>query len=292
MGKFIGSHVSMKAPNFYVGSILETLENNASTLMLYTGAPQNSYRVPLEDLKIAEALELANANGLDISRFVAHAPYIINLANPLDKEKVEISKQVLRIELERVEAMGINILVLHPGSFVKGTLEEGILTLINALNDVLDNTNTNVKIALETMAGKGNELGRNFYEIKEIINGIHKKELIGVCLDTCHLNDSGLDISNPNEILSKFNEIVGLNYLLCVHLNDSKNEMGSRKDRHENIGFGTIGFKTLHSWFSCPILEEIPILLETPFIKEKSPYKKEIEMLRNNQFDESFKDLI
>lgn len=289
MGKYIGSHVSMKAPNFYVGSVLETIENNASTLMLYTGAPQNSYRVPLEQLKINEALELASLHGLDVDKFVAHAPYLINLSNPLDSEKVEISKNLLRIELSRVEAMKIKVLVLHPGSFVKGSLDDGINTLISALNDVLDNGDYKVKIALETMAGKGSEVGRNFYEIKRIIDGVNKKHLIGVCLDTCHLNDSGFDVSNPEEILANFDEIIGLNYLLCVHLNDSKNEIGSHKDRHENIGYGTIGFETLHRWFNCSLLENIPLLLETPYIGEKSPYKKEIEMLRNNKFDDLLK---
>ncbi len=284
MGKYIGSHVSMKAPNYYLDSINETIFNNATTLMLYTGAPQNAYRVPLDELKINEAISLANVRGLDISKFVVHAPYIINLANPLDQEKVQTSIKILSIELERTNAMGINTIVLHPGSYVKGTLEEGIETLIKSLNVVLDNSNYNVKIALETMAGKGSEVGRNFQEIKKIIDGVNRKDLIGVCLDTCHLNDSGINISNPYQVLREFDEIIGLNYLLCVHLNDSKNKIGSHKDRHENIGYGTIGFQILEKWFSCDLLNEIPLILETPFINEKSPYKKEIEMLRNGKF--------
>lgn len=284
MGKYIGSHVSMKAPNYYLDSINETIFNNATTLMLYTGAPQNAYRVPLDELKIDEAIDLANVKGLDISKFVVHAPYIINLANPLDLEKVQTSIRLLSIELERTNTMGINTIVLHPGSYVKGTLDGGIETLIKSLNVVLDNSNCNVKIALETMAGKGSEVGRNFYEIKKIIDGVNRKDLIGVCLDTCHLNDSGMNISDPYQVLREFDEIIGLNYLLCVHLNDSKNEIGSHKDRHENIGYGTIGFQTLERWFSCDLLNEIPLILETPFINEKSPYKKEIEMLRNGNF--------
>lgn len=286
MGKYIGSHVSMKTPNYYLDSINETISNNATTLMLYTGAPQNSYRVPLEELKIKQALDLALSNNLDISKFIAHAPYILNLANPLDKEKVLTSIRLLQIELERTNAMGIKTIVLHPGSYVKGTLEEGIKTLIDALNVVLDNSTNKVKIALETMAGKGKEIGSDFFQIKQIIEGINRKDLIGVCLDTCHLNDSGMDISDPYQVLKEFDEIIGLNYLLCVHLNDSKNERGSHKDRHENIGRGTIGFKVLEKWFSCELLNEIPLILETPFINEKSPYKKEIEMLRSGVFDE------
>lgn len=286
MGKYIGSHVSMKAPNYYLDSINETILNNATTLMLYTGAPQNSYRVPLEELKIKQALDLALSNNLDISKFIAHAPYILNLANPLDKEKVLTSIRLLQIELERTNAMGIKTIVLHPGSYVKGTLEEGIKTLIDALNVVLDNSTNKVKIALETMAGKGKEIGSDFFQIKQIIEGINRKDLIGVCLDTCHLNDSGMDISDPYQVLKEFDEIIGLNYLLCVHLNDSKNERGSHKDRHENIGRGTIGFEVLEKWFSCKLLTEIPLILETPFINEKSPYKKEIEMLRSGVFDE------
>ncbi len=290
MGRYIGSHVSMKAPNYYLDSIKETIANNATTLMLYTGAPQNAYRIPLEELKIAEALNLAIANNLDISKFVVHAPYILNLANPLDKEKVLTSIRLLLIELERTKAMGINTIVLHPGSYVKGTLEEGIKTLTDALNIVLENTTCKVKIALETMAGKGSEIGSNFYQIKQVIDGVKRKDLIGVCLDTCHLNDSGIDISNPYQVLKEFDEIIGLSYLLCVHLNDSKNEKGSHKDRHENIGYGTIGFQVLEKWFSCELLNEIPLILETPYINEKSPYKKEIEMLRSGTFDESFRN--
>lgn len=290
MAKYLGSHVSMKAPNYYVDSIIETLHNGANTLMLYTGAPQNAKRVPLEELHIEEALLLAETHHLDSRQFIVHAPYIINLANPLEKEKVEMGKRFLLTELIRTERMGISTLVLHPGSHKGAGVQLGLDTLIQSLNEVLDEDTTHVIIALETMAGKGFEVGKTLDELAYVYQRIMKKERIGFCLDTCHLSDAGYDLTKKEEFLALVDEKLGLNNIKVIHLNDSKNPRGSHKDRHENIGFGEIGFSTLSSLFHMPKLENIPFILETPYVNEKSPYEKEISMLRLGVFDERMKE--
>ncbi len=286
MKRLLGSHVSMKAPSFYLGAVEEALMNGANTLMLYTGAPQNNKRVPIAELRIKEALSLCLEKGLSTAHFVAHAPYLINLGNSLDSEKWQFSQTLLKQELERVAAMQIPVLVLHPGSHLGAGVQNGLDAIVKALNNILQEDHSPVKIALETMAGKGFELGKSLEEIAYIIEHVEKKDRLGVCLDTCHLSDAGYDVHDPNSIIKELDRLIGFEKLLVIHLNDSKNERGSHKDRHENIGYGTIGFAVLDSWFSHPLLEAIPFILETPYInKEKSPYKKEISMLRNHCFD-------
>lgn len=290
MAKYLGSHVSMKAPRYYVDSILESLHNGANTLMLYTGAPQNAKRIPLEELHIEEALELAKEHQLDSHHFIVHAPYIINLANPLETEKVEMGKRFLLTELERTEKMGISTLVLHPGSHKGAGEKAGLDTLISSLNDVLAIDPTHVIIALETMAGKGFEVGRTLDELAYVYQHIIKKDRIGFCLDTCHLSDGGYDLTNTQQFLALVDEKLGLENIKVVHLNDSKNPIGSHKDRHENIGFGQIGFDTLYRLYCAPELEDVPFILETPYVNEKSPYEKEISMLHLGVFDEEMKE--
>ena len=223
---------------------------------------------------------------IDIRNIVVHAPYIINLANI---NNFDFNIRFLKEEIFRVESLFVDKLVLHPGSHVGLGVEEGLKNIIDSLNSVL-NENTKVTICLETMAGKGTELGRNFEEIKTIIDGVKLKDKIGVCLDTCHLNDAGYDLNNFDFILDEFDKVIGLKYLKVIHINDSKNEINAHKDRHENIGFGTLGFDTLLNIIYNDKLKEVPKILETPYVGKNAPYKLEIEMIRNKKFNPNLKE--
>ena len=287
---YIGSHVGMKAPDFYLGSVKEAISYGSTTFMFYTGAPQNSYRSPLSSLKIKEGRELLLKEGFDESKIIVHAPYIINAANFKNEDLLELSINSIVTELRRTAGFGAKILVLHPGSHVGLGAENGIKALSKALDVVLASDGTDVKIALETMAGKGNEIGANFKEIKSIIDGCKYQDRLGVCLDTCHIHDAGYDLNDFDKVLEEFDEIVGIDRILVVHINDSKNPIGAHKDRHENIGYGYIGFENLYKVVHHPSLEGIPMILETPYINEKAPYKQEIEMLRSGKFVENWKD--
>ena len=279
----IGSHVSFKKDTQILGSVEEALSYGSTTFMFYTGAPQNTKRCEISDELTLLALNKIKNTDIDYSKVIVHAPYIINLANNKDPDKFMFSVRFLQEEVERCNKLGIKNMVLHPGSHVGLGIDEGISNIITGLNMVLDNSD--VTILLETMAGKGTEIGSNFNEIKKIINGVHNKERIGVCMDTCHMNDAGYDLSNFDQLLNYFDEVVGLEFLHCIHINDSKNEKSSHKDRHENIGFGTIGFDTLISIIYNERLSEIPKILETPYVGEYAPYKYEIEMIKNKKFD-------
>jgi deoxyribonuclease IV len=287
---FLGCHVSMSSPDFYVGSVKDALSYGANTFMFYTGAPQNSYRLPLERLRIEEGRALIKQAGIDESKIIVHAPYIINIANKENINLYNISKENIINELNRVQAFGLSILVLHPGSHVGTGVENGLSSLVEALDDIFSRDGTNVKIALETMAGKGSEMGSKFDEIGYILKHVKNPERLGVCFDTCHVNDEGLDIKNIDEILDEFDNAIGLDKLLCLHINDSKNVQGSHKDRHENIGYGEIGFDTLSSYVHHPKLDGIPKILETPYFDGKAPYKTEIKMLRENKFIPNWRD--
>ena len=288
----LGSHVSMNAPDFYLGSVKEALSYGANVFMFYTGAPQNTFRKPLSELKIQEGRKLIKEAGIDESKIVVHAPYIINGANKQKSDLFETSVKVIINELQRTEGFGAKILVLHPGAHVGQGSETGIQSLVDCLDQVLSQDGTDVKIALETMAGKGTEIGITFNEIKKIIDLCHYKDRLGVCLDTCHISDAGYDIKDVDKILNEFNEVVGLDRLLVVHVNDSKNEKGAHKDRHENIGYGYIGFETLYKIVHHPLLRNIPKILETPYINEKPPYKQEIQMLKDGKYIDNWKDNI
>ena len=285
----IGSHVSFTKDTQLVGSVREALSYGANTFMFYTGAPQNTNRVPLNEKNIDEAKELMIKNNIDINNVVIHAPYIINPAN---KSNQEFGANFLKQEIARADFIGINKIVLHPGSHVGAGYDEGINNIIDTLNLALDEKQKSI-ICLETMAGKGSECGITFEQIKKIIDGIKIKSKIGVCLDTCHIHDAGYDLTDFDKILDEFDNIIGLNYLKCLHINDSKNEKSSHKDRHENIGFGYIGFEKIIKIIYNSRLKDIPMLLETPYIskdddsKEKiyAPYKQEIEMIRNKKFN-------
>lgn len=285
----IGSHVNMNAPEFLLGSVKQSLEYKANTFMCYTGAPQNSVRTPVSKLKVKEAHELMKKNNIAIENVIVHAPYLINLAN-LDEEKYQFSVRMLLDEIKRVEQMGFKYLVLHPGSHLKEGFEKCLPNVIKGLNYVLENSN-NVMILLETMSGKGSEIGKTFEEIKDILNGISKQDRIGVCLDTCHIFDGGYDIINNLEMtLNHFDSIIGLNRIKVVHINDTKNILNSHKDRHENIGFGQIGFNTLLNVIYNEKLSHTIKILETPWVEQKAPYKLEIEMIRNKKFNPNLKN--
>ena len=281
----IGSHVGFKKDEQLLGSLKEALSYGANTFMFYTGAPQNTKRYPIEDGLTLEALNLMKEHNIDYSKVIVHAPYIINLANDNDPEKFMFAVNFLKEELERCEMLGIQNVVLHPGSHVGLGVDQGITNIAKALNMVLDTSK--VRVLLETMAGKGSEVGSKLEEIKKIIDLVDYKDRIGVCLDTCHLSDAGYDLSDFDKFLDQFDKIIGIDKIYCVHVNDSKNDLGAHKDRHENFGFGHIGFDTLINVIYNERLENVPKILETPYVDgEYAPYKYEIEMIRNKKFDD------
>lgn len=293
MDLIIGSHVSYKSGKQLLGSVVEALSYGANTFMFYTGAPQNTNRSTIDDNLTKEAYQLMEENGINPKNVIVHAPYIINLAN--DGASYDFAIKFLKEEIKRVDKLGMKYLVLHPGSHVGLGIEKGLDNIINGLNFVLSEDN-DVIICLETMAGKGSELGTSFEQIKKIIDGVKLSDKLMVCLDTCHINDAGYDLNNFDAVLDEFDRIIGLNNLACLHINDSKNERGAHKDRHENIGIGTIGFDNLINVIYNKRLDGIPKILETPYIgdtddsKERlyPPYKFEIEMIKNKKFDVDF----
>ncbi|MEH7178773.1 deoxyribonuclease IV [Neobacillus vireti] len=291
----IGSHVSMSGAKMLLAASEEAVSYGANTFMIYTGAPQNTRRKKIEDLNIEEGRRHMEENG--ISDIVVHAPYIINIGNTTNPDTFELGVRFLRTEIERTEALGAKQIVLHPGAHVGAGTEEGIKKIIEGLNEVLTGKEQ-VQIALETMAGKGSECGKSFEELAMIIEGVHFSDKLSVCFDTCHTHDAGYNIVEDFDgVLNEFDKIVGIDKLKVLHINDSKNASGARKDRHENIGFGHIGFKALNYIVHHPQLTDVPKILETPFVGEdkknkKPPYLFEIGMLREQEFNENLLDKI
>ncbi len=280
----LGSHVGFKKNTQLLGSVEEALNNGANTFMFYTGAPQNTSRYPISDELTSQAVLTWKENGFDYSKVIVHAPYIINLASDKDLDKFMFSVHFLQEELKRCELLGIQYLVLHPGNHVGIGVEAGISNIARGLNMILGTCQ--VTLLLETMAGKGTEVGSSLEEIKKIIDLVDDKKHIGVCLDTCHLNDAGYDMKDFDSFLNRFDSLIGLDKIGCVHVNDSKNILGAHKDRHENIGFGTIGFDSLLAIIYHEKLEKVPKILETPYVdRQFCPYKFEIEMIKNKKFD-------
>ena len=286
----LGSHVSMSGKKMLLGSSEEAASYGANTFMIYTGAPQNTRRKPIEELNIDNGLHHMDEHGID--DIIVHAPYIINIANTVKPETFELGVRFLKNEIERTAAIGAKQIVLHPGAHVGAGADKGIERIIEGLNEVLDKDQT-VQIALETMAGKGTEIGRSFDELAKIIDGVTHNEHLSVCFDTCHTHDAGYAVSDDVDgVLNEFDQIVGLDRLKVVHVNDSKNERGAQKDRHENIGFGHIGFDALHEVIYHDTFKNIPKILETPYVGEdkknrKPPYKFEIEMIKQGKFDDN-----
>ena len=283
----IGSHVGFKKDTQLLGALDETLSYNGNAFMFYTGAPQNTVRMPLNDDLTFKALEKMKENNISLDNVVVHAPYIINLANNKDLDKYNFSINFLKQECNRCTNLFVKKLVLHPGSHVGCGSDVGINNIINALNEVLKESDTT--ILLETMAGKGTEVGKTLEEIKQIIEGVIYKDKIGICLDTCHLSDAGYDVSKFDEILDILESYNLLDKVLCIHVNDSKNICGSHKDRHENIGYGEIGFDNLINIIYNKRLEQVPKILETPYINDLPPYKEEIEMIKDKKFNPNLK---
>ncbi len=284
----IGSHVSMNGKKMLVGASEEAASYGANTFMIYTGAPQNTRRKPIEELNIEAGLAHMEEHGM--SDIVVHAPYIINIGNTTKPATFRLGVDFLRSEIERTAALGAKQIVLHPGAHVGAGTEAGIKKIVEGLNEVLELQN-DVQIALETMAGKGSECGKTFEELAAIIDGVTHNERLSICFDTCHTHDAGYPIATDFDgVLDRFDRIVGIERLKVLHINDSKNEQGAAKDRHENIGFGKIGFEALYHIVHHPQLKEVPKILETPFVgadkkNRKPPYKHEIEMLQHGQFD-------
>ena len=284
----IGSHVSMSGKDMLLGSAKEAFSYGANVMMVYTGAPQNTRRKPIEELNAEIGKKFMAENG--IKEVVVHAPYIINLANTTKEGYIDFAIDFLKEELRRAEAVGATQVILHPGSHVGAGVDVGLNQIIYGLNQVITKDQT-VQIALETMAGKGTELARTFEELARIIDGVTYNEHLSVTFDTCHVHDAGYDIKNDlSGVLTQFDKTVGLDRIKVLHINDSKNPVGAHKDRHENLGFGEIGFDALMNVIQVPEFKNLPKILETPWIKVEdkvqiAPYKKEIEMIRSGKFD-------
>lgn len=282
----LGCHVGMAGKDMFLASAREAASYGANVFMLYTGAPQNTRRKDISNLNIDAGWEYAHEHGID--EIVVHAPYIINLANMVKPETYELAVEFLEKEIVRTAAMRSRILVLHPGSHVNAGAEAGIAQIIKGLNTVLNQNDDDVFIALETMAGKGSEIGRSFEEIKAIFDGVNKKDRLRVCFDTCHVNDAGYDIVNHyDDVFAEFDKVIGLDRIAVFHVNDSMNPLGAHKDRHANIDNGTIGYDTLHRLVHDERFADIPKILETPWLCEEGsakktipPYKEEIAWLR------------
>lgn len=293
----IGSHVGMSGKDMFLGSVKEAISYGANTFMIYTGAPQNTRRKDIKDLNIEAGWELMRQQGIE--EFIVHAPYIINLANTIKPETFELAVDFLRLELERTSALKSKVLVLHPGAHVGAGIDAGIDQIAKGLNEVLTR-DTDVFVALETMAGKGTEIGRNFEELARIYDKVIYNDKLRVCFDTCHVSDSGYDIIGDYKgVMSEFDRLIGKDQIVAFHINDSKNPAGAGKDRHENAGFGHIGFDALCQFVYDEEFASIPKILESPYVPGKEekvktypPYKYEIDMYRREKFDPELKDKI
>ena len=281
----IGSHVNFSKEQLY-GCVKSANSYGANSFMFYTGAPQNTMRSEINNKYTMLAQKLMKENNIDINNIFCHAPYIINLANKNNIDNWNFSILFMQKELNRVQKLGVKYIIIHPGNYLKSNINEAIINISDALNKILD-VNNSVSILIESMAGKGTECGKNINELAEIIKNIKKQSQIGVCLDTCHLNDSGVNLLYFDKYLDEFDKYIGISKIKCIHLNDSKNDVGTRKDRHANIGFGKIGFINLINVCYHEKLKDVPKILETPWIKDYPPYKFEIKMLKEKKFNEN-----
>ena len=293
----LGSHVGMSGKEMLLGSAKEAVSYGADTFMFYTGAPQNTRRKEISELNIEPAWDYMKDHGIE--EIIVHAPYIINLGNSIKPETFSLATEFLAKEIERTVSCRSHILILHPGAHVGAGAEAGIAQIVKGLNEVLT-ADTDCCIALETMAGKGSEIGRTFEELARIYDGVNYNDKRRVCFDTCHTSDSGYDIvGHFDDVIDEFDRIIGKDQIAVFHINDSKNPRGAQKDRHENLGFGNLGFDALNYIVHHPDFENVPKILETPWIPSKAnpkksyaPYKYEIEMLRSGKFDPDMKTRI
>lgn len=293
----LGSHVGMSGREMLLGSAKEAVSYGADTFMFYTGAPQNTRRKKISELNIGPAWDYMKEHG--IRDIIVHAPYIINLGNAVKPETFSLAVEFLAKEIERTVSCKSHTLILHPGAHVGEGTETGTAQIIKGLNEVLS-SDTDCHIALETMAGKGSEIGRSFEELARIYDGVAHNDKLRVCFDTCHTSDSGYDIIHSfDKVMEDFDRIIGKSQIAVFHINDSKNVPGAAKDRHENIGFGQIGFDALNTIVHHPDFEDVPKILETPYIpsptapkKSYAPYKYEIAMLRKGVFEPDLKERV
>lgn len=282
----IGSHVSFKSG--ILSSVKEAISYNANTFMFYTGAPTNTYRSRIDEEDTLKAHELMQEYNIDINNVICHAPYILNLASKVNIEKYLFSISFLKSEIKRCEALGVFKIVVHPGNAIGISKTEGCKNISDAINMVLT-PDMKITVLFETMAGKGSECGSTVEEMKLILDNIILKDKVGVCLDTCHINDAGYNLNNFDNYLELFDKLIGINKIMAVHINDSKNISNSHKDRHENIGFGFLGFDTIMNVIYHEKLKDVPKILETPYVGEYPPYKFEIAMIKNKIFDPELK---
>jgi deoxyribonuclease-4 len=274
----IGRHCPFQSPDYLSGAVKEVLNYGANALMVYLGAPQNTHRKPLIDLKVPEFHKTLAENNFDINNLIIHGPYVVNLANNSKEEMFNWSVQFLQKELTRMEEIGLKTIVIHPGSAINNPTEEALLQIAKGINLILEK-NSKVRIALETMCGRGSEVGKDFQQLKYIIDRVKKKERIGVCWDTCHLYSVGYNIKNNlEEVIKEFEKIIGLDKLWVIHVNDSLGELGSKVDRHENIGYGKIGLEALKKIVWHPKLNGVIKILETP--RKREEFKEEIRLLK------------
>lgn len=283
----IGSHVGMKGKEMFLGSAKEAASYDANTFMVFTGAPQNTRRKPIEDLNIESGLQYMKEH--HIEQAIIHAPYIINLGNSTNPDTFKLGVDFLSMDMERAVSMGSHIIVLHPGTHVGAGTQTGILKIAEGLNEILSQ-DTKCLIALETMAGKGSEIGRTFEELAAIFDKVKYNDKLRICMDTCHMHDAGYNIIQDFDgCIDKLDHLIGKDKVAVLHINDSKNPCGSGKDRHANIGEGCIGFEALNNIVHHPAFSDIPKILETPYRPSKEnpdklvpPYKEEILMFRNH----------
>ena len=271
---YLGSHLSVT--NGYMAMAREATAMGANTFAFFTRNPRGgkAKEVDMKDINEFNTYRREHNFG----KLVAHAPYTLNAASATEKTR-DFAFTAMKEDIRKMELIPGNYYNFHPGSHVKQGAEKGIEMIAEVLNEVLFEEMTTT-VLLETMAGKGTEVGRNFEEIKAIIDKVDLKDKVGVCLDTCHISDGGYDIvGNLDEVIEEFDRIIGLDKLKALHLNDSKNPMGSHKDRHEKIGEGHLGIETFEKVVNHPYLKTLPMVLETP--NDFSGYKKEIELLRS-----------
>ncbi|RHZ35335.1 deoxyribonuclease IV [endosymbiont GvMRE of Glomus versiforme] len=276
----IGRHISMTYPNFLVGAIHEALSYEANALAIYVGSPQSNQRRPIPELKIKEFKNFLKENRtIDIKNIIVHAPHVMNLGNILNQNIFYQSIKLLKAEIRRMVEIGLETIVLHPGNALNAERSEAIKQIVRGINLVLED-DPSIRIALETMCGKGTEIGVNFQELNSIIQQVKYKKKIGICWDTCHMYSAGYNFKdNLEEIINEFDKEIGLDKLWVIHLNDSYYKLGTRKEKHENIGYGQIGWNTLHKIVWHPKFSGIAKILETP--KEKESHKEEIRMLKS-----------
>ena len=270
----IGCHLS--ASKRYTHMAKEAISIGGNTFQFFTRNPRGGKAKEVDPKDVESFLNISKENGF--AKILAHAPYTINVCSA-DEGIRKFGKDTMKDDLEKLEFVPGNMYNFHPGSHVGQGTDEGIRLIIEALNEILWKEQSTT-VLLETMAGKGSEVGRSFEELKRIIDGVELKEKLGVCLDTCHVYDAGYDIvNNLDKVLDEFDKVIGLDRLKAIHINDSKNTFESHKDRHEKIGEGSIGIEAFKRIINHPKLRDLPFYLETP--NELDGYEKEIALLKS-----------